>query len=337
MLCKLLSFTNSFKPSSIEDCASALLKGDLAALPTETVYGLASLALDEDAVSKIFRLKGRPQTNPLIVHIKDSQMASNLAFVTNYACSIFEEFWPGPITVILKKRECVPSSVCADLDTVAVRSPSHSKFREVLSLVNAPLAAPSANKSNKVSPTTAEHVFNNFGRQSPPILDGGPCSFGLESTVLDLSGNSPAILRPGPINLTQIENCLNTPISINYKTKSDANSAQISPGQFHKHYSPETPLILMDNFEELKSSKLNSESDLILCMNSIDSNYFQSLNFSTLKLSNSGNPNEVAFNLYASLITADSFKKNRIITYKIHQMSEISSAINDRLTRSASK
>ncbi len=309
----------------------------MVALPTETVYGLASLALNELAVSKIFKLKGRPQTNPLIVHVIDSDMASNLAFVTNHALSIFEEFWPGPLTVILKKRECVPLNVCAQLDSVAVRSPSHPKFREVLSLVNAPLAAPSANKSNKVSPTSAEHVFNNFGCHSPPILDGGPCSYGLESTVLDLSGTTPAILRPGPINIKQIENCLNTPVCNKYGAKSNANTAQISPGQFRKHYSPETPLILMENFEELRSAKLNSNTDLILCMNSTDTDYFQSLNFSTLKLSNSGNPNEVAFNLYALLLTADSFKKNRIITYKIQQNSEISSAINDRLTRSASK
>ena len=169
-----------------EDLAQAaelLRKGEIVALPTETVYGLACLALDANVVSKVFAVKNRPQSDPLIVHVNDLSEAREVALVNERAVSLAEVFWPGPLTFVLPKTDRVPDIVTSGLPTVAVRSPAHPVFWEILRLVGAPLAAPSANPFGKVSPTKAGHISESFGPDHPPVVDGGPTEVGIESTA----------------------------------------------------------------------------------------------------------------------------------------------------------
>ncbi|MBR2180429.1 MAG: threonylcarbamoyl-AMP synthase, partial [Oscillospiraceae bacterium] len=186
--------------------AGNLLKnGEVVAIPTETVYGLAASAFSTDAVGKIFKAKGRPQDNPLIVHISDfDDLAKITEEVPESAVKLAENFWPGPLTMILKKNEKIPLEVTAGRSTVAVRFPSHKYARAVIEAAGVPLAAPSANLSGKPSPTSAQHVMRDLAGKIPMIIDGGECEVGLESTVIDLTGEKPMLLRPGAVTLSEL-------------------------------------------------------------------------------------------------------------------------------------
>lgn len=262
-------------------------------------------------------------------------MAHIVADVTPSAEKIFSSLWPGPISVILPKKCTVPQNLCAGLDTVAVRAPMHEKFREVLREVRAPLAAPSANKSNKVSPTQACHALQNFGAQCPPVLDGGSCIHGLESTVLDLTDEQPIILRPGPISRDQIERCLNAHVIVKDASVNPIGFEQKCPGQTQKHYSPQLPLILKESFVDLQSVPLNYDSDIVLCLQTEEEDYFKKHNCATIRLSKDGKSNEIAQNLYHCLQKADTLDKLRILTHKLEKPDALGVAINDRLTRAA--
>jgi L-threonylcarbamoyladenylate synthase len=184
---------------SVDDAVARLSKGGIVALPSETVYGLAGLALDSNSVQEIYTLKGRPATNPLIIHVSSVKAAEKLSYFSQEAHTFAQNFWPGPLTLILPKKECVPDLVTAGNPTVALRIPQHPVFLEILKRLDHPLAAPSANPSNRTSPTEAKHLMELFGEKCPPTVDGGKCSIGIESTVLDLSREPPTILRPGAI------------------------------------------------------------------------------------------------------------------------------------------
>jgi L-threonylcarbamoyladenylate synthase len=263
-------------------------------------------------------------------------MAECVSFVNKHATLLFKEFWPGPLSVILPKKKVVPSNVCAGLNTVAVRSPAHKQFRAVLKMVDAPIAAPSANKSNKVSPTLASHLLSNFGSQCPPVLDGGPCNFGLESTVLDLSVDVPVILRPGPISQKDVEQCLKTQVLLQENLIKSGNQPLKSPGQTQNHYSPKTPIFLTESFTDLQNTPLIKNSDVILCLNTVEENYFKNRCLSTIRLSRHGESYEIAHNLYDSLQKADKLGKSRILVHRIEQPDALGIAINDRLTRASS-
>ena len=327
----------NFNFSDLDICVRALLSGNLAILPTETVYGLAALALDENAVGKIFSLKGRPPTNPLIVHVLDLKMCELVAKINPLALKILDTFWPGPLTVVLPRKPVIPFNTCAGLTTVAVRAPDHNLFREVLKKVNAPIAAPSANRSNKVSPTTAGHVLHNFGIDCPPILNGGICKHGLESTVLDLDSDLPQILRPGPVSKEEIEECLHCKVIEAFAEQKNSSNRLKSPGMGSKHYSPRTPIILKENFNELSIESLDPNLDLIICSDLEEEENFSNYHFSTLLLSKSGKLNEIAKNLYHTLQIADSMNKKRIIMHKIQGPENLATAINDRLLRASSR
>ncbi len=223
--------------------ARALQEGDLVAVPTETVYGLAANALDPRACRAIFRAKGRPSSDPLIVHIHDLAQLESIAEINPAALLLAQHFWPGPLTIVLPKRKIVPDIVSATLPSVAVRMPAHPLFRQLLQQTNLPLAAPSANPFGYVSPTTAEHVQDGLGSKIRYILDGGPSSIGLESTIVDLRNpRSPRLLRPGAITAEQIERVLDRPLKTRRpKPKADA---QLAPGLMARHYSPRTPALL---------------------------------------------------------------------------------------------
>ncbi len=228
-----------------------LQRGELIALPTETVYGLAADARNSHAVTKIFLAKERPSFNPIIVHVGSLEMARECVISwPPEAEKLARAFWPGPLSIILKRSPLIPDVVTAGGDTVAIRWPAHPIFQKVIRKCGFPLAAPSANRSNSISPTTAEHVRSSLGSRIPLILDGGPCAVGIESTVVDLSAPGEArILRPGMVSREMIDAALGSkPITVAV-SESHSGAGQTaslkSPGQLSRHYSPEAPLFLI--------------------------------------------------------------------------------------------
>jgi len=223
----------------IKEAAESLRAGRLVAFPTETVYGLGANALDAEAVRRIFEVKGRPMTSPLIVHMASILAAQELALLwPDAAQRLAEKYWPGPLTVIVPKKSIVPDIVTAGLPSVGLRMPAHPLALELLREAGIPLAAPSANRFTQLSPTTAEHVRAGLGDAVDLILDGGPCSVGIESTVISLVGARPKILRPGMISRPEIEAVIG-PVEV--------GAGAESPGQHAKHYSPRTRVVLGDS------------------------------------------------------------------------------------------
>jgi L-threonylcarbamoyladenylate synthase len=236
----------------IQQAAKLLVEGRLVAFPTETVYGLGANALDPAAVQKIFEAKGRPLTSPLIVHVATVAMARTLAsHWPPEADALAERFWPGPLTLILPKAGHVPDLVTAGFPSVGIRIPVHPLALELLQACGIPLAAPSANRFTQLSPTTAEHVRQGLGDHVDLILDGGPCSVGIESTVLSLTGPTPRILRPGQITQPEIEAVIG-PVGV--------GAGSESPGQHPKHYSPRTPVILGPAPKTGRGTRLDSSN-----------------------------------------------------------------------------
>ncbi|MCZ2151633.1 MAG: threonylcarbamoyl-AMP synthase [Bryobacterales bacterium] len=230
------------RETDLEQAAAILRNGGLVALPTETVYGLGASALDARAVARIYEVKGRPATSPLIVHVCSVEMARGLARAWSAeADTLAARFWPGPLTMVVPKREMIPDIVTAGLDTVGLRLPAHEVMREVIRRAGVPVAAPSANRFTELSPTTADHVRAAFGNTLDMILDGGPCEVGIESTVLSLAGPDPVLLRPGMVSLEDLEAALGRQVHMAGKVE----GAHPSPGMHHRHYSPRTPVILV--------------------------------------------------------------------------------------------
>jgi L-threonylcarbamoyladenylate synthase len=233
-------------PTSAEiDHAARLLRaGRLVAFPTETVYGLGANALDAEAVARIFAVKGRPSTSPVIVHVASIEMAQTLAAAwPETAERLAAKFWPGPLTLVLAKRPAIPDIVTAGLPTVGLRMPAHPVALALIRAAGVPLAAPSANRFSQLSPTTAEHVRRSLGDDVDYILDGGPCQVGIESTVLSLAEAQPVLLRPGGVSREQLESLIG-PIKFVREAPAGAHPA---PGMHPRHYSPRTPLFLVSN------------------------------------------------------------------------------------------
>lgn len=225
---------------SIKHAVEILRGGGLVAFPTETVYGLGANALDSAAVQKIFEMKGRPETSPLIVHVASVEMAREIvAEWPPLADELARQWWPGPLTMVLRKNTRIPANVTAGLPTVGVRMPNHPIALELIEAAGVPVAAPSANRFMGLSPTTADHVRAAFG-DAVPVLDGGPCAVGIESTVVAIEGGRLKSLRPGMISLGDIE-----------QAAVQAGVSHPSPGMHEKHYSPRTPLLLVKSQAEL--------------------------------------------------------------------------------------
>lgn len=227
---------------AIDAAVEVLRRGGLVAMPTETVYGVAADALDEEAVAGIFRAKGRPSSNPIIVHVADLAMARSLAAGWPAAAeAIATRFWPGPVTVVVARGARIPDIVTAGGATVALRCPDHPLARRLIVAAGIPLAAPSANRSEAVSPTTAHHVLEGLGNRIDLILDGGPCTKGIESTVVDCTSSPPRILRPGPVPRESLEAAVGGPVEWPAAGGPVEETAR-SPGQRARHYAPRTPL-----------------------------------------------------------------------------------------------
>lgn len=227
--------------ASIRRAAALLRAGELVAFPTETVYGLGADALNGEAAARIFAAKGRPADNPLIAHIAGESGLAGLIALEPCACArkLMRAFWPGPMTLIFPKSPRVPREVTAGLDTVAVRMPSHPVARALIRAAQTPIAAPSANRSGRPSPTTAAHVLEDMEGRIPLILDGGPCEVGLESTVVDVTGARPRILRPGGVTLEMLEGVVgDVDVDEGVLHQLQAGSQARSPGMKYKHYAP---------------------------------------------------------------------------------------------------
>jgi L-threonylcarbamoyladenylate synthase len=231
-------------PEIIARAAARIRAGELVVFPTETVYGLGAAALDARAVAKIFAAKGRPSYNPLIVHVLDAAAAREL--VVDWpplADELAARFWPGPLTLVLRKREIVPDLVTANLATVALRAPAHAVARALLEAAGVPIAAPSANRFQAISPTTAAHVARSLGLEAALILDGGPCRVGIESTVVDLCGEQPALLRLGGLAQAEIE-AITGPLA--RPAAPEEGRARSSPGLVGRHYAPRGQLRVLE-------------------------------------------------------------------------------------------
>ena len=231
-------------PGEIERAAQLLRAGRLVAFPTETVYGLGANALDREAVARIYAVKRRPLTSPLIVHVASTEMTQSLvADWPEAAERLARLFWPGPLTLVVKKKPAIPDIVTAGLSTVAVRMPAHPIAQALICAARVPLAAPSANRFTELSPTTADHVRHSLGSEVDLILDGGPCQVGIESTVLSLAEAKPTLLRPGGIPRVALEAIIG-PVAIAQEVQAGAHP---SPGMHPRHYSPRTSLYLAAN------------------------------------------------------------------------------------------
>jgi len=307
---------------SLAEAARLILQGELVAFPTETVYGLGGDATNERAVAAIFEAKGRPQFNPLISHVLDVNAAKRLVRWNDTADRLAARFWPGPLTLVLPRIEGSPISLLATagLDTAAVRAPNHPVAQALIRTSGRPIAAPSANRSGAVSPTRAEHVAASLGDKVPLILDGGPCTVGLESTVLDLSIAKPTMLRPGGATREAIEEVIGG-ISV-----SDAiptgDSALRSPGQMRSHYAPARPL-------RLNATRVAPDEGLLAFGPSPPQGAAHICN-----LSPSGDLREAAANLFAHLRALDRPGVGRIAVMPIPETG-LGLAINDRLRRAA--
>jgi L-threonylcarbamoyladenylate synthase len=255
--------SDDMKEGCLKEAEDILRSGGLVAFPTETVYGLGANALDEHASMKIYEAKGRPSDNPLIVHISKTEDIETLAKdIPALAYQLAEVFWPGPLTMILKKKECVPYKTTGGLDTVAIRLPANRIARKLIGESGVFIAAPSANLSGKPSPTTAEHVINDLSGKINMIIDGGHATLGLESTIVDLSGDKPMILRPGCITKTMLYNVIGAieydPAILNMNP--DKNLHPKAPGMKYRHYAPEGSLTIYEGDIDLVVNAINRKA-----------------------------------------------------------------------------
>lgn len=321
--------------------AGTLLRGgELVAVPTETVYGLAANAFCEDAVRRIFSAKGRPFIDPLIVHVHSPEQISELADTSHpFVKRLADAFLPGPLTLVLPKKKCVPAIVTAGEPTVAVRMPAHPLMRRVLLAAGVPLAAPSANPFGYVSPTTAQHVQDSLGGRISWILDGGACACGVESTIV-LVADKPRLLRPGVITREDLERVLGVPVETakgHLEKLAEAGteeSAQLAPGMLKKHYSPRVPVHLFENgtLPEI------SVGEAVVFQKRPDAEIREKYAGRTAVfwLSENGSQEEAARNVFALLRRLDGEAFAAVYIEKSPECG-IGIAVNDRLFRAAAK
>jgi L-threonylcarbamoyladenylate synthase len=305
----------AFLSTSENDAIAALKAGHLVALPTETVYGLAADAENKMAVRSIFELKGRPSSNPLIVHISDISMAKSYAKWNNLADRLAQKYWPAPLTLVLPLRapNVVAKEVLAGGDTIALRIPAHPKARDLIARFGRGIAAPSANRSGRISPTCAAHVLAEFpDADDLMVLDGGPCEVGLESTVVDCTGDAPVVLRAGSVLIDSALALTDSP-----------SAALKSPGMLASHYAPNLPV-------RLNATCVNTDEALLAFGTPITGAA------QTLNLSATENVEQAAQNLYAMLRALDDPKYKCIAVMLIPEHG-IGLAINDRLKRAATR
>ena len=317
--------------AGLTEAAGLLLAGNLVAFPTETVYGLGGLASRTESIRSIFTAKGRPITDPLILHLPEPDLEKAVAEgwvagpLPQSAVALTKNHWPGPLTLILRRGPKAHREMTAGLDTVAVRCPAHPAAQKLLQKVGAPLAAPSANRFGRISPTDAEAVRQELGGRIPLILDGGSCSIGLESTVVSLVSPSPEILRPGAITPDQIAGILGSMPPLR-RASAKKEMAQIAPGQLSSHYAPRTPLYLCESPIRF----FNPDFFHVLFRKSEGP-----ISKTAILLTTDGNLESAARQLYRALRTADSSGCHAILVEPVPE-GLWADAIRDRLARASS-
>jgi L-threonylcarbamoyladenylate synthase len=318
----------------LDQCAERLRHDEILAIPTETVYGLAGNALKKSCAQAIFSVKGRPLIDPLIVHCASQEAAFNYLHPHPVIEAVAKRFWPGPLTIVATKRDVIPDIVTAGLDTVAIRVPQHPIFQQLLARLDFPLAAPSANPFGYVSPTQAQHVLKTLGNKITGILDGGPCTHGIESTILDLrEPNNPAILRQGPITQSTIASALKGPLP-DRSISLDANRPQRAPGQLLKHYSTQAAIELFVDHSPPRNASANSASKIATVLTQRPKAIHPTPD--CYWLSESGNLEEVAHNLFSLMQKIDQSHYTDL-HIQLAPNTGIGLAINDRLRRAAAK
>ena len=319
---------------NIEICAGVIRSGELVALPTETVYGLGANAIDEASVAKIFEIKGRPEDNPLIVHIALIDDVKPLVMsIPDVFYNLADKYWPGPLTLIMQKSDAVPDNVTAGLDTVAIRMPSHPAALALIRTAGVPVAAPSANPSGKPSPTKASHVFNDIGGKIKYILDGGDCEVGIESTVLDISGEVPKILRPGYVTYEELNDMIgNVETAATDNNQSDKTEAPKSPGMKYRHYAPKTQLMAVTGPSEKTAEYIMKCMDADSAALMFDDFMFSHPN--VISFGNSYDHAEQASRLFDALRQADSLNAT-IIYAQVPQEEGFGIAVANRIRKAA--
>ena len=306
----------------IQQAYEILSNGELLAIPSETVYGLGADATSDSAISKIYKLKKRPHINPLILHVSNIKMVEQFTETNPLFYLLSNYFWPGPLTMILnqKKNNNISELATSNLSSVAVRLPDNKIFQNIIEKFNNPIAAPSANISGNISPTNPYHVYEDFGEEIKLIIDGGQSEKGVESTVIDIRSNDIIILRHGPITQKMLENRVDCKIK-----KKGSNKKILSPGQMFKHYSPSKKLII-------NSIKPTKNCSFLGFSNIMPDEKFDGI---ALNLSNSGDLNEAASNLFKMLRFLDKTDTQEIVVAPIPNK-DIGFAINDKLKRASS-
>jgi L-threonylcarbamoyladenylate synthase len=310
----------------IRRAADIIKRGGLVAFPTETVYGLGADAFNPIAVARVFEVKKRPSFDPLIIHVANSEDLEKLAIETPpQGRKLVERFWPGPLTVVLLKKEDVPDIVTAGLPTVAVRMPRHPMTLKLIEFVGSPIVGPSANLFGYLSPTTAEHVQEQLGNQVDLILDGGPCEVGVESTIISFLEGSPRLLRPGGIPLEEIESMIGE-----VKIGGAIEEKPSAPGMLPRHYAPRTPILL--GWSEMELDPYRDKKVALLAFQEVKS----FLKFSHVEiLSKEGDFREAAANLFAAIRRLDALNLDLIVAEPIPEIG-LGRAIMDRLRRATS-
>lgn len=325
---------NEINDQSLARAGEILRGGGLVVFPTETVYGLGANALDKDAAKKIYAAKGRPSDNPLIVHIASPEDAKEYAFVCDEYKRLAKAFMPGPLTVIMQKRDCIPDTVTGGLDSVGIRCPENAVARAMIRAAGVPVAAPSANISGKPSPTSALHVKADLENKVDMIIDGGECTFGLESTIVKIENGKITLLRPGAITLDMLRALFDDVIVADAVTNKLEESARpLSPGMKYRHYAPSAPLYLLDGDDEKRLAYCSAASDdtLLLVFDE------EAKNFEHHKVITIGSrENEVsqAKRLFAALREADKTDCKKILA-PLPKKSGISLALYNRMIRAA--
>jgi L-threonylcarbamoyladenylate synthase len=321
---------NDRKSAAIDRAASFIRSGRLVAFPTETVYGLGANALDPLAVSRIFEAKGRPGSNPLIVHVADPVQIVNVASQWPETAQLLaSRFWPGPLTIVVPKRLEVPDAVTAGGPTIALRCPNHPIAQAIIRASDLPIAAPSANRSTELSPTRAEHVWSSLAGRIDLIVDGGPCPGGIESTVVDVTGDVVRLLRPGPVTKAMLEVVVGMVVDAG-KSEGVARS----PGQMVKHYSPRTELRLVDGNDTLEYLLDATQAGLRVGLMTFSSKRPKTIETHTIQIDLSHDSRIAAAQLYDNLHRLDQLQLDLILVEEPPNTQEWE-AIRDRLKRAA--
>lgn len=322
----------------IKKAGEILAKGGLVGIPTETVYGLAANALDGDAVAKVFKAKGRPMDNPLIVHIQDIGDIEKFNLVSEFshkAKALAEKFWPGPLTIIMPKGEAIPDEVSAGLDTVAIRFPEHQVARKIIKAANTPLAAPSANISGSPSPTSAKHVLSDLDGKIEAVLDGGHSRVGLESTVITVATEKPRLLRPGGVTLEQLESVIGEiDVDDAVFNKLGENVRASSPGMKYKHYAPKASVILLVGSDKAYRDYVNSHADYHVAALCYDSD-ISGLTVTSFSMGSKGDYSTQAHKLFSSLRKIDKEERITVVYARCPEPQGLGMAVYNRLIRAA--